>query len=160
MGCSPIKIEKFNLAPTYVRRYTATKYYGHDVNDLKKYAGSSSSSGSVLKLVYSDLCVSLEDNYCDTTDFTIHDANLVSTITEYEEKLMDELEWGHDVSRLKPPATYICTNEGKAIVDTEPAVAETHVNDFTHDESSSLPEHASDVNKFVCPPSSPTIESD
>ncbi|GJR58474.1 putative PIF1 DNA helicase/replication protein A1-like protein [Tanacetum coccineum] len=174
-----IKIDKFNLAPTYVRRYTATKYYGHDVNDLKKYAGSSSSSGSVPKLVYSDLSVSSENSYCDTTDYAIHDENFGSTITEYEEKLMDELEWGHDVSRLKPAATYICTNEGlnaphtstndvivndlkkgKAIVDTEPVVVETHVNDFTHDESSSLPEHASDVNKIVCPPSSPTIESD
>ncbi|GJZ25759.1 hypothetical protein Tco_0570012 [Tanacetum coccineum] len=41
-------------------------------------------------------------------------------------------------------------NKGKAIVDTEPAaVVETNVNDFTHDESSSLPELASDVNKVV-----------
>ncbi|GJW39508.1 hypothetical protein Tco_0065353 [Tanacetum coccineum] len=49
----------------------------------------------------------------------------------------------------------------KAIVDTEPAAAvQTNVNDFTHDESSSMPELASDVNKVVCPPSSPTIESD
>ncbi|GJZ07734.1 hypothetical protein Tco_0542017 [Tanacetum coccineum] len=137
-----------------------------------------SSSGSVPKLVYSDLSVSSKHNYCDTTNYAIHDKNLESTITEYEEKLIDELEWGHDVSRLKPTATYICTNEGpnaphtstndvilnnpnkgKAIVDTEPAVVETHVNDFTHDESSSLPEHASDVNKVVCTPSSPTIES-
>ncbi|GJV63939.1 hypothetical protein Tco_1474767 [Tanacetum coccineum] len=112
---------------------------------------------SVLKQVYSDLSISSEDNYCDTTDYAIHDENLGSTITEYEEKLMDELEWGHDVSRLKPVATHICTNEcphatntttndvivndpnkGKAIVDTEPAIVETHINDFTHDESSSL----------------------
>ncbi|GJZ83766.1 hypothetical protein Tco_0648939, partial [Tanacetum coccineum] len=49
----------------------------------------------------------------------------------------------------------------KAIVDMEHvAVVETNVNDFTHDESSSLPELASDVNKVVCPPLSPTIESD
>ncbi|GKA58869.1 replication protein A 70 kDa DNA-binding subunit B, partial [Tanacetum coccineum] len=58
-----------------------------------------------------------EDNSFDTTDYAIHDENLGSTITEYEEKLMDKLEWGH----------------GKEIVDTEPAVVETHVNDFTHD---------------------------
>ncbi|GJV63945.1 hypothetical protein Tco_1474773 [Tanacetum coccineum] len=146
---------------------------------MKKYVRSSSSSGSVLKQVYSDLSISSEDNYCNTTDYAIHDENLGSTITEYEEKLMDELEWGHDVSRLKPVATHICTNEcphapntttndvivndpnkGKAIMDTEPAIVETHINDFTHDESSSLPELASDVNKVVCPPSSPTIESD
>ncbi|GKC82961.1 hypothetical protein Tco_1138678, partial [Tanacetum coccineum] len=172
-------IDKFNLAPTYVRIYTATKYYDHDVNDLKKYVGSSSSSGSVQKLVYSDLSISSEDNYCDTTDYAIHDENLGSIITEYEEKLIDELEWGHDVYRLKRFATHICTNEGphapntttndvivndpnkgKAIVDTELVVVETHVNDFTHDESSSFPKLASDVNKVVCPPSSPTIESD
>nr|GEU38821.1 putative reverse transcriptase domain-containing protein [Tanacetum cinerariifolium] len=83
--------------------------------------------------------------------------NLGSTITEYEEKLMDELEWGHNVSTFKPAATHICTNEGphapntsmniiivndpnkgKAIMDAEHAVAKTHVNEFTHDES--LPE--------------------
>nr|GEW24857.1 putative reverse transcriptase domain-containing protein [Tanacetum cinerariifolium] len=51
-------------------------------------------------------------------------------------------------------------NKGKAIVDVKPAVVETHVYDFTHDESSSLHELASNVNKVVCPPSSPTIESD
>ncbi|GKF09802.1 hypothetical protein Tco_0044026 [Tanacetum coccineum] len=45
-------------------------------------------------------------------------------------------------------------------MDTELAVVETNVNDFTYDESSFWPEHASDVNKVVCPPSSPTIESD
>ncbi|GJV30875.1 hypothetical protein Tco_1391275, partial [Tanacetum coccineum] len=80
---------------------------------------------------------------------------------------------------VNPAATYICTNEGpdaphtstndvivndpnkgKAIMDTELAVVETNVNDFTYDESSFWPEHASDVNKVVCPPSSPTIESD
>ncbi|GKD12459.1 replication protein A 70 kDa DNA-binding subunit B [Tanacetum coccineum] len=138
-----------------------------------------SNKGSVQKLVYSDLSISSEDNYCDTTDYAIHDENLGSTITEYEEKLMDELEWGHDVYRLKRSATHICTNEGphapntttndvivndpnkgKAIVDTKLVVVETHVNDFTHDESSSFPELASHVNKVACPPSSPTIESD
>nr|GEZ51068.1 proteasome subunit beta type-3-A [Tanacetum cinerariifolium] len=36
-----IKIDKYNLAPTYVRRYTAIKYYGHDVNDMKKHIGIS-----------------------------------------------------------------------------------------------------------------------
>ncbi|GJX52197.1 RNA-directed DNA polymerase, eukaryota, reverse transcriptase zinc-binding domain protein [Tanacetum coccineum] len=51
-----------NLAPTYVRRYTATKYYGHDVNDLKKYVGILSSSTSVPKMVYSDLGVSSPNN--------------------------------------------------------------------------------------------------
>ncbi|GJU54588.1 replication protein A 70 kDa DNA-binding subunit B [Tanacetum coccineum] len=113
----------------------------------------------------------------DTTNYAIHDENLGSTISEYEEKLMDELEWGQDVSILKPAATHICTNEvprtpdtstndfsvndpnkGKSIVDAEPVVVETHLNNFTHDESLSLPELASDVNKDVSPLSSPTIE--
>ncbi|GJZ64034.1 replication protein A 70 kDa DNA-binding subunit B [Tanacetum coccineum] len=172
-------INKFNLVPTYVRRSIATKYYGHDVNDLKKYVRSLLSSVSVAKLVYSDLSISSEDNSFDTIDYAIHDENLGSAITEYEEKLMDKFEWGHDVSRLKAVATHICMNEGphapntttndvivrdlnkgKAILDTEPDVVETHVNDFTHDETSSLPELAFDVNKVVCLPSSPTIESD
>ncbi|GJS77520.1 hypothetical protein Tco_0727401 [Tanacetum coccineum] len=93
-------------------------------------------------------------------------------------RIVDEDEDDEDIYG-HPAATYICTNEGpdaphtstndvivndpnkgKAIMDTELAVVETHVNDFTYDESSSLPEHASDVNKVVCPPSSPTIESD
>ncbi|GJR55908.1 hypothetical protein Tco_1406429 [Tanacetum coccineum] len=64
-------------------------------------------------------------------DYVIHDENLGSTIAEYEEKLMDEL-----------------------------AVDETLVNDFIHDESSSLPDIASDVNKVVCRCSSPIIKSD
>ncbi|GKC13346.1 ATP-dependent DNA helicase PIF1-like protein, partial [Tanacetum coccineum] len=204
------EIDKYNIAPTYVRRYTATKYYGHDVNDINKHIGISSSSesvqkivcsdlsisspdvndinkhigilsssGSVKNMVYSDLSISSPDSYWDTTDYGIHDDNLGSTISEYEEKLMDELEWGQDVSILKPAATHICTNEvphapdtstndfsvndpnkGKSIVDAEPVVVETHLNDFTHDESSSLPELASDVNKDVSPLSSPTIEPD
>ncbi|GJY36194.1 nucleic acid-binding, OB-fold protein [Tanacetum coccineum] len=167
-----IKIDKYNLAPTYVRRYTATKYNGHDVNDMNKHIRISSSTRSIQKIVYSDLSISSPDNYCDTTDYAIHDENLGSTISEYEEKPMDELI-------LKPAATHICTNEvpyapntstndfigndpnkGKAIVDVEPVVVETHVNDFTHDESSSLAELASDVNKDVCPPSSLIIEPD
>ncbi|GKG41695.1 hypothetical protein Tco_0473446, partial [Tanacetum coccineum] len=101
-------------------------------------------------------------------DYAIHDENLGSTISEYEEKLMDELEWGQEVSILKPVVTHICMNEvphapdistnnfsvndpnkGKSIMDAEPVVVETYLNDFTHDESSSLPELASDVNKDV-----------
>nr|GEZ27088.1 nucleic acid-binding, OB-fold protein [Tanacetum cinerariifolium] len=163
-----IKIDTYNLAPTYVRRYTATKYYGHDVNDMNKHIG-----------ILSNLSISSPDNYYDMTDYAIHDENLGSTISEYKENLMDELKWSQDVSILKLVTTYICTNEvphapntstndffvndpnkGKAIVDAEPVVVETHDNDFTHDESSSLPELASDVNKDVCPPSSPTIEPD
>ncbi|GJV93048.1 hypothetical protein Tco_1540861 [Tanacetum coccineum] len=133
-----IKIDKYNPAPTY--------------DQSKRFSSL--------------------DNYCDTTDYAIYDENLRSTTSEYEEKPMDELI-------LKPAVTHICTNEvphapntstndfirndpnkGKAIVDVEPVVVETHVNDFTYDESSSLPELASDVNKDVCPPSSLIIEPD
>nr|GEU32530.1 hypothetical protein [Tanacetum cinerariifolium] len=136
-------------------------------------------SGSVENMVYSDLSISSQDSYWDTTDYAIHDENLGSTISKYEEKLMDELKWGQDVSILKPAATHICMNEvphapdtstndfsmnepnkGKSIVDAEPVVVETHLNNFTHDESLSLPELASDVNKDVSPLSSPTIEQD
>ncbi|GKC60962.1 ATP-dependent DNA helicase PIF1-like protein, partial [Tanacetum coccineum] len=79
---------------------------------------------TITELVYSDLSISSEDNSFDTTDYAIHDENLGCNITEYEEKLMDELEWGHGVSRLKTVVTYIYT---------EPVVVETYVNDFTHD---------------------------
>nr|GEU36318.1 uncharacterized protein [Tanacetum cinerariifolium] len=128
--------------------------------------------------VYSDLSISSPDSYWDTNDYAIHDENLGSTISEYEEKLMDGLEWGQDVFILKPAANHICMNEvphapdtstndfsvndpnkGKSIVDVEP-VGETHLNNFTHDESLSLPELASDVNKDVSPLSSPIIEPD
>nr|GEU45310.1 replication protein A 70 kDa DNA-binding subunit B [Tanacetum cinerariifolium] len=134
--------------------------------------------GAVENMVYSDLSISSLDSYWDTTDYAIHDENLGSTSSEYEEKLMDELEWGQDVSMLKPDVTHICTNEvphaldigtndfsvndpnkGKSIMDVE-HVVETHLNDFTHDESLSLPELATDVNKDVSPLSSPTIEPD
>nr|GEV92347.1 hypothetical protein [Tanacetum cinerariifolium] len=130
-------------------------------------------------MVYSDLSISSPDSYWDTIGYAMHDENLGSTISEYEEKLMDELEWGQDVSILKHAATHICTNEvphapdistndfsvnnpnkGKSIVDAEPVVAETHLNDFTHDEPSSLPELTSNVTKDVSPLSSPTIEPD
>ncbi|GJY76331.1 hypothetical protein Tco_0481447 [Tanacetum coccineum] len=45
-------------------------------------------------------------------------------------------------------------------MDADPLVVETHLNNFTHDESLSLLELASDVNKDVSPLSSPTIEPD
>nr|GEW14843.1 copia protein [Tanacetum cinerariifolium] len=99
---------------------------------------------------------------------------LVITIDELNNKTITK---GHDVSRLNPSTTYIRTNEGprahntstndeivndpnkgKVIVDVKLAIVETRVNEFTHDESSSFPELTSDVNKFVCPPSSLTKE--
>nr|GFA41698.1 replication protein A 70 kDa DNA-binding subunit B [Tanacetum cinerariifolium] len=149
------------------------------VNDINNHIGISSSSGSVENMVYSNLSISSPDSYWDTTDYAIHDENFGSTSSEYEEKLMDELEWGQDVSILKPAATHICTNEvphapdtstndfsvsdpnkGKSIVDAEPVVVETHLNNFTHDESLSFLELASDVNKDVSPLSSLTIKPD
>nr|GEX57109.1 replication protein A 70 kDa DNA-binding subunit B [Tanacetum cinerariifolium] len=139
--------------------------YGNDIN---KHIGISSSSGSVENMVYSYLSISSPDSYWDTTDYSIHDETLGSTISEYEEKLMDELDWGQDISILKHVATHKCTNEvphaldtstndfsvndpnkGKSIVDEEPIVVETYLNNFTHDESLSLHELASDVNKDV-----------
>nr|GEW84434.1 nucleic acid-binding, OB-fold protein [Tanacetum cinerariifolium] len=176
-----IKIDKYNIAPTYVRRYITAKYYGHDVNDINKYIGISSSlesiqkivcsdlsisspdvndankhigisssSRSVRNMVYSDLSISSPDSYWDTTDYAIDDENLGSTISEYEEKLMG----------LSGVKTVNNPNKGNSIVDAEPVIVETHLNDFTHDESSSLPELVSDVKKDVPPLSSPTIEPD
>ncbi|GKD59755.1 nucleic acid-binding, OB-fold protein, partial [Tanacetum coccineum] len=120
-----IKIDKYNIAPTYVRRYTTTKYYGHDVNDINKHIGISSSSESVQKIMCLDLSISSPDSYWDTTDYAIHDENLGSTISDVNDP-----------------------NKGELIVDAKHVVVETHLNDFTHDESSSLPELASDVKKI------------
>ena len=103
-----IKIDKFNLPPTYVKRYTVTKYYGSDVNDLNKHRGSSSLSGSVPRLANSN--VSLGLNYFDMVYYAIDYENLGTTITEDEEKLMDEIEWSW-VSEIVPPTTHTVTNQ-------------------------------------------------
>ena len=99
-----IKIDKFNLPPTYVKRYTVTKYYGSDVNDLNKHRGSSSMSESVTRLANSNVSSGL--NYSDMVDYE----NLGTTITEDEEKLMDEIEWS-SVSEIVPPTTHTVTNQ-------------------------------------------------
>ena len=103
-----IKIDKFNLPPTYVKRYTVTKYYGSDVNDLNKHRGSSSMSESVTRLANSNVSSGL--NYSDMVDYAIDYENLGTTITEDEEKLMDEIEWS-SVSEIVPPTTHTVTNQ-------------------------------------------------
>ncbi|GKC94064.1 hypothetical protein Tco_1159506, partial [Tanacetum coccineum] len=87
-----IKIDSYNLSPTYVRRYTVTKYYGDDVNALNKHSGSSSSSTKTM--VYSDVNIPSSLNDFDMTDYVIDDNYMGSTITEDEEKMMDDLMWG------------------------------------------------------------------
>ncbi|PWA54772.1 alanine-2-oxoglutarate aminotransferase 2 [Artemisia annua] len=87
-----IKIDSYNLAPTYVRRYTVTKYYGEDLNALNKHFGSSSSS--TMWMVYSDVNIPSSLNDFDMNDYFIDDNNMGSTTTDYEEKIMDELMWG------------------------------------------------------------------
>ncbi|PWA57556.1 replication factor A protein 1 [Artemisia annua] len=87
-----IKIDSYNLAPTYVRRYTVTKYYGEDLNALNKHFGSSSTS--TMRMVYSDVNIPSSLNDFDMNDYVIDDNNMGSTTTDYEEKIMDELMWG------------------------------------------------------------------
>ncbi|PWA56033.1 replication protein A 70 kDa DNA-binding subunit B [Artemisia annua] len=87
-----IKIDSYNLAPTYVRRYIVTKYYGEDLNALNKYFGSSSIS--TMRMVYSDVNIPSSLNDFDMDDYVIDDNNMGSTTTDYEEKIMDELMWG------------------------------------------------------------------
>ncbi|PWA79540.1 replication factor A protein 1 [Artemisia annua] len=62
-----IKIDKYNLAPTFVRRYTATKYYGDSVDILKENSGMMLPS-------------------------KVDSVNL--KITDEDEKIMDEIQWG------------------------------------------------------------------
>ena len=88
-----IKIDSYNLAPTYVRRYTVTKYYGDDLNALNKHSGSSSSSTKTM--VYSDENIPSSLNDFNMDDYVTDDNNMGSTTTDDEEKLMDELMWGH-----------------------------------------------------------------
>ncbi|GKA50345.1 replication protein A 70 kDa DNA-binding subunit B [Tanacetum coccineum] len=64
-----IKIDKFNLPPKYVKRYTVTKYYGSDVNDLNKHRGSSTIPGSVPRMEDSNVPV----------DDPIHDVSHAKT---------------------------------------------------------------------------------
>lgn len=87
-----IKIDSYNLAPTYVRRYTVTKYYGDDLNALNKHFGSSSSSTTTM--IYSDVNIPSSLNDFDMDDYVIDDNNMGSSTTEDEEKMMDELMWG------------------------------------------------------------------
>nr|GEX88551.1 uncharacterized protein [Tanacetum cinerariifolium] len=84
-------------------------------------------------------------------------ANDSNWIVDY---LIDHLCTQWVVLQIKIDKYNLAPTYGKAIVEAEPVVVETHVNDFTHDESSSLPKLAFDVNKDVCPPSSSTIEPD
>ncbi|PWA60915.1 hypothetical protein CTI12_AA310280 [Artemisia annua] len=62
-----IKIDKYNLAPTFVRKYTATKYYGDSVDILKENSGMMLPS-------------------------KVDSVNL--KITDEDEKIMDEIQWG------------------------------------------------------------------
>ncbi|GKC49324.1 replication protein A 70 kDa DNA-binding subunit B [Tanacetum coccineum] len=68
-----IKIDKFNLPPKYVKRYTVTKYYGSDVNDLNKHCGSSTIPGSVPRM--EDSNVSSRITYSEMVDSPIDDEN-------------------------------------------------------------------------------------
>ncbi|GKB57296.1 hypothetical protein Tco_0913482 [Tanacetum coccineum] len=86
-----IKIDSYNLAPTYVRRYTVTKYYGNDINALNKHSGSSSSSTT---MAYSNVNIPSSLNDFDMADYIIDDNNIGKTINEDEEKMMDDLMWG------------------------------------------------------------------
>ncbi|PWA77939.1 nucleic acid-binding, OB-fold protein [Artemisia annua] len=62
-----IKIDKYNLAPTYVRRYTATKFYGDTVDVVKGKYGM------------------ISPPKLDSVN---------SKITDEDERIMDEIQWG------------------------------------------------------------------
>ncbi|PWA36999.1 nucleic acid-binding, OB-fold protein [Artemisia annua] len=159
-----IKIDKFNLPPTYVKRYTVTKYYGSDFNDLNKHRGSSSMSGSVTRLTNSNVSSGL--NYSDMVDYAIDNENLGTTITEDEEKLMDEIEWS-SVCEIVPPTTHTVTNQPPHAPnanmndpvhdEVNATVVEAPVDDSVHDVSHASNELTIAVNTVVCPPSNATV---
>ncbi|PWA82698.1 replication factor A protein 1 [Artemisia annua] len=70
-----IKIDKYNLAPTFVRRYTATKYYGDSVDILKE------NSGMILPSKVESVNVK---------------------ITDEDEKIMDDIQWGSASASATP----------------------------------------------------------
>ncbi|PWA48379.1 replication protein A 70 kDa DNA-binding subunit B [Artemisia annua] len=143
-----IKIDKFNLPPTYVKRYTVTKYYGSDVDDLNKHRGSSSISGSVTSLTNSNVSSGL--NYSDMVDYATDYENLGTTITEDEEKLMDEIEWNW-VSKIVPPITHTVTNQPPVHDEVNATVVQARVDDSVHDVSHASNELTIAVNTVVCP---------
>nr|GEU65446.1 putative PIF1 DNA helicase/replication protein A1-like protein [Tanacetum cinerariifolium] len=128
-----IKIDSYNLSPTYVRRYTVTKYYGDDVNALNKHFGTSSSSAKTM--VYSDVSISSSLNDFDMTDYVIDDNHMGSTITEDEEKMMDDLMWGQDIENdasvedAKVENYQVDESEVHEVMVSEPQVDEVHVDD-------------------------------
>ncbi|PWA68758.1 replication protein A 70 kDa DNA-binding subunit B [Artemisia annua] len=159
-----IKIESYNLAPTYVRRYTVTKYYGHDVNALNKHGGSSSSSST--RMVYSDVNIPSSVNDFNMADYAvIGDENMDSAINQDEENMMDDLMWGQDCE-LEHPITHIKDDEGhlaantsrmdvimndpneyKPIVDVD--VVQCEAKDSLHAQVQDVPAHGMGVNTIV-----------
>ncbi|GJZ62858.1 replication factor A protein 1 [Tanacetum coccineum] len=125
-----IKIDSYNLSPTYVRMYTVTKYYGDDVNALNKHSRSSSSSTKTM--VYSDVNIPSSLNDVDMTDYVIDDKYMGSTINENEEKMMDDLMWGQNdasVEDAKVENYQVDKSEVDDVVVSEPQVDEVHVDD-------------------------------
>ena len=111
-----IKIDSYNLAPTYVRRYTVTKYYGHDVNALNKHGGSSSSSST--RMVYSDVNIPSSVNDFTMADYDlIGDENMDSAINQDEENMMDDLMWGQ-ACEMEHPISHIKDDEGHLAANT------------------------------------------
>ena len=159
-----IKIDKFNLPPTYVKRYTVTKYYGGDVHDLNKHRGSSSMSESVTRLANSNVSSGL--NYYDMVDYDIDYENLGTTITEDEEKLMDEIEWS-SCSEIVPPTTHTIINRpthapnanmnDPVYDEVNATVVEAPIDDFVHDVSHASNELTITGNTVVCPSSNATV---
>ncbi|GKB85938.1 replication factor A protein 1 [Tanacetum coccineum] len=70
-----IKIDKYNLAPTFVRRYTATKYYGDTVDVVKEKFGM------------------ILPSKVDSVN---------SKITDEDERMMDEIQWGSACGSTTP----------------------------------------------------------
>ncbi|GJW73949.1 hypothetical protein Tco_0133319 [Tanacetum coccineum] len=133
-------------------------------------------SGSVPTMENSNVASRI--TYSETVDSPIDDENWGTTITDEEEKLMDEIEWGW-VSQLKPPATDTITNQApnapntnmnevilnapnkdKTIFEVDATVFEVHVDDPIHDVSHAKTELTIAVNTFVCPSSIAIAETE
>ncbi|PWA41688.1 Sel1-like protein [Artemisia annua] len=125
-------------------------------------------SGSVTRITNSN--VSSRLNYFDMVDYAIDYENLGTTITEDEEKLMDEIEWS-SVSEIVPPTTHTVTNQPPHAPnanmndpvddpvhdEVNATVVEAPIDDSVHDVSHASNELTIAVNTVVCPPSNATV---
>ena len=119
-------------------------------------------SGQLPRLANSNVSSGL--NYYDIVDYAVDDENLGMTITEEEEKLMNEIE-SRRVSEIMPPTTHTVTNQPPQApninmndpvddpihYEVNATIVEAPIDDSVHDVSHANNELTIVVNTVVCP---------